>query len=79
MQLDHENISDFELGQAYHRDSARRGASALDSSENRALEVDIARLQGKSVCQALMGHREVFRFDLHPKASARSSPFPISH
>ena len=63
MQLDHDNLSECERANAYQGDSARRGASAVDSAEDRALEIELAKFDGKLVCQLLWNLEKFFGKD----------------
>ena len=47
MQLDNEPMEAYERANAYCNDSARAGASALTSAEDRAFHAEIAALNGK--------------------------------
>ena len=48
MQMDAELVDEYEVTNAYYRDSAKKGASALTSAEDRALMAELASLKGLS-------------------------------
>ena len=53
MELDDNRLKDFEKKEAFCNDSARAGASALQTAEERALDLELAQLQDRSSCNML--------------------------
>ena len=48
MELDNEGVAAFEAANAFEHDSATAGASAVAAAEDRAMEAELARLEGRA-------------------------------
>ena len=53
MEMDNEEVAQFEAANAFDNDSAKAGASAVSAAEDRALEAELERLEGRFTISAL--------------------------
>ena len=60
MQLDNEDIAEFDSANAYKRDSAKAGSSAIDAAEDRGWLAELARLQGRTTIGLLWDIQQIF-------------------
>ena len=60
MELDSDEVPDFEKREAFENDSATAGASAVRAVEDRALEAELAKLEGSSLLTILWDPKKFF-------------------
>ena len=60
MEMDNEEVAEFEAKNAYQNDSAAAGASAVAAAEDRAVEAELARLSGLVTISTLWDLRKFF-------------------
>ena len=51
--VDHQEVELFDITNAFEHDSAKPGASAIESSETRALFAELAKAENKTTIQIL--------------------------
>jgi hypothetical protein len=60
MELDNAEVEQFESREAFENDSAKAGASAVRAAEDRALEAEIAKLEGSNLLTILWDLKKCF-------------------
>ena len=60
MELDNDEVAAFEAANAFEHDSAAKGASAVAAAEDRAMEVELARLEGQHTLSTLLDLKKFF-------------------
>ena len=60
MELDNEEVAEYERTNAYRGDSATAGASAVRAAEDRALEAELANFEGQQTITLLWDIKKFF-------------------
>ena len=60
MELDDEKLKQFETKEAFSNDTAKAGANASHSAEDRALQAELMTAEGKALCSILWDFKKFF-------------------
>ena len=60
MELDNEEVAEYERKNAFHGDSATAGASAVRAAEDRALRAELESIEGKETATFLWDLKQFF-------------------